>query len=296
MGQDSNLICVQELAARMDAPGMRLLDCRFDLADAASGRRSYRKGHIPAAVFADLNEDLAAPVSATSGRHPLPAADTLATTLGRLGIDNSIDVVVYDANSGAFAARAWWLLRWLGHDNVRLLDGGYERWVASGHRVVSGDEKVEAEAFLACPRSDKILTTSELSSNVDAIASMRLIDARVAARFRGEVEPIDTVAGHIPGAANVPFQCSLNDDGSWQTKAELDALWNRVLGDDKERAWAVMCGSGVTACHLAISALEAGFTEPRLYVGSWSEWIRDPTRPVGVGPGPNPLMGPADMT
>ncbi|MCP4301709.1 MAG: sulfurtransferase [Gammaproteobacteria bacterium] len=295
MVNDSNLISAQELQSRIDDPDMRIVDCRFDLADPGAGRQAYRTGHIPGAVFADLDEDLAAPVSPESGRHPLPGVDTLAATLGRLGIGNTTEVVVCDAGNGALAARAWWLLRWLGHDQVRLLDGGYKLWVSSNRPVDKGDETVPVRQFLARPRHDRVLTTAELASDPDAIARMRLFDARDAARFRGEVEPIDTVAGHVPGASNLPFQVSLNGDGTWKSKADLVALWRNVLGDDRNSPWAVMCGSGVTACHLAISATEAGFREPRLYVGSWSEWIRDPARAVGRGEGPSLHIRPADM-
>lgn len=295
MGYESNLISARELASRSDDPGLTILDCRFDLADATMGRRAYRDAHIQAALFADLDEDMAAPVTPSSGRHPVPDVHVLATTFGRLGIDRSTEVVVYDSANGAVAARAWWLLRWLGHKQVRLLDGGFDYWQSSGFPIGSGDEAVAVKTFIARPQPEKILTTAELASSLDSIAHMRLIDARDAARFRGEVEPIDTVAGHIPGAQNLPFQCSLRPDGRWLAKADLDLLWQRALGDDKDAAWAVMCGSGVTACHLAISALEAGYREPRLYVGSWSEWIRDAERPIGLGEGLNPHLGPADM-
>ena len=292
---NSNLISAQELVSCIDDPRVRILDCRFDLADVSAGRRAYRDGHIPGALFADLDKDLSAPVSSHSGRHPLPDVNVLAATFGRLGIARTTDVVVYDGANGGLAARAWWLLRWLGHGRVRLLDGGYEYWRSSGFAVSSGNERVAAENFNAQPCSEKILTTAELASDIDAIVDMQLIDARDAVRFRGEMEPIDAVAGHIPGARNLPYQCSLNDDGRWKARTGLVALWQRVLGDDREGAWAVMCGSGVTACHLAISALEAGYTEPRLYVGSWSEWIRDPERPVGLGAGLNRGPQPADM-
>lgn len=295
MRYDSNLISAIDLASCIDDPSVRLLDCRFDLADPTAGRRAYLAAHVPGAVFADLDQDLAAQVTPESGRHPLPDVDVLATTLGRLGIDNTTDVVVYDGASGAIAARAWWLLRWLGHERVRLLDGGYEHWLSSGFAVAGGDEQVTVNRFVARPCTEKILTTAEVVSNADAMADLRLIDARNAARFRGEVEPIDAVAGHIPGARNLPFQASLRDDGRWKERHELKALWLTALGENRERAWAVMCGSGVTACHLAVSALQAGYREPRLYVGSWSEWIRDSGRPVGRGPGANPFLGPADM-
>jgi len=283
MASGSNLISAQALQSRIDHTGVSIIDCRFDLADPLSGRRAYLEEHIPGAVFADLDVDLAAPVTPESGRHPIPDVETLAKTLARLGISNSSDVIVYDGGTGALAARAWWSLRWLGHEQVRLLDGGFQQWVNEGRPLVFGDEVVAAGDFLPRASNDMILTTAELVSDLDAIKDIKLIDARDAARFRGEVEPIDPVAGHIPGSSNLPFPISLKEDGTWKSRDELECLWIEVLGRDKETTWAVMCGSGVTACHLAISAMEAGFREPRLYVGSWSEWIRDPTRPIGLG-------------
>lgn len=282
MAISSNLISAQALQSRIDRPGVSIVDCRFDLADPLAGRRAYLDEHIPGAVFADLDVDLAAPVTPDSGRHPLPDVETFAKTLARLGISNSSDVIVYDGGAGALAARAWWLLRWLGHEQVRLLDGGLQQWITEGGPLASGDEVVAAGDFSPHANHDKVVTTAELASNLDAIKDMKLIDARDAARFRGEVEPIDPVAGHVPGSTNLPFPVSLNEDGTWKSRHELECLWLEVLGEDKETEWAVMCGSGVTACHLAISAMEAGYREPRLYVGSWSEWIRDPARPIGL--------------
>ena len=295
MDHSSNLIDAHELHSQIDDSDLRIIDCRFDLADPSAGRRAYLQGHIPGAVFADLDRDLAAPVSPDSGRHPLPDVDTFVATLCRLGISNASNVVVYDAGNGALAARAWWLLRWLGHERVRLLDGGLAHWIASAGPVASGTEQVAETQFRPEPRKDIVLTTAELESDIDAIASMRLYDARDAARFRGEIEPIDPVAGHVPGSLNLPFPVSLHEDGRWKSKNSLEALWLSVLGEDRQVSWAVMCGSGVTACHLAISAMEAGYREPRLYVGSWSEWIRDPERPVGLGNGSLRDPGAADL-
>ena len=246
-------------------------------------------------MFADLDRDLAAPISPRSGRHPLPDVNTFAAALGRLGTGNASDVVVYDAGNGAVAARAWWLLRWLGHKQVRLLDGGFAHWIASARPTVRGAENVAETHFLPDPHDDMVLTTAELERDIDAIASLRLYDARDAARYRGEIEPIDPVAGHVPGSLSLPFGVSLDADGRWKSKRALEALWLSVLGEDKDASWAVMCGSGVTACHLAISGVEAGYREPRLYVGSWSEWIRDPARPVGRGTGSNTDLRAADL-
>lgn len=295
MRQDSNLIDTHELQSRIGDSDLRIIDSRFDLADPGAGRRAYLQGHIPGAVFADLDRDLAAPISPQSGRHPLPDVADFAATLGRLGVTNASNVVVYDAGNGAVAARAWWLLRWLGHTRVRLLDGGLAHWIASAGPVAKGAEQIAETQFLPEPRDDMVVTTAELESDVDAIASMRLYDARDAARFRGEIEPIDPVAGHVPGSLSLPFPVSLDVDGRWKSQKALEQLWLSVLGEDRNAPWAVMCGSGVTACHLAISGVQAGYREPRLYVGSWSEWIRDPARPVGLGNGSNPDPGAADL-
>lgn len=295
MSEGSNLISVSELRSWIDNPGLRIIDCRFDLADPRAGHQDYLQGHIPGAVYADLDQDLAAPISPQSGRHPLPDVTTFAATLARLGVGQVPDVVVYDAGSGAVAARAWWLLRWLGHERVRLLDGGYAHWTAAGGPVASGAEQVPTAYFVPQAREEIVLTTAELANDIIGIAAMRLYDARDAARFRGEIEPIDPVAGHIPGSQSLPYPVSLNKDGSWKSKAALKELWLSVLGEDTNTPWAVMCGSGVTACHLAISGMEAGYSEPRLYVGSWSEWIRDPQRPVAVGDASNQGPGAADL-
>lgn len=289
-----NLISSAELHERLDQPDLCIVDCQSELADPRAGRRAYREGHIPGSAFADLNEDLAGPVEPDTGRHPLPDTDSLTATLRRLGINGSSEVVVYDAGPGAYAARMWWLLRWMGHERVRLLDGGLNKWKSEQRPLSGGDERVAAGDFLPGPGKARIVTTAELAGDISAIKRMNLIDARDAARFRGESEPIDAVAGHVPGAINLPFPRSLREDGTWKSRADLESIWSEVLGKDKVVEWAAMCGSGVTACHLAISAMEAGFAEPRLYVGSWSEWIRDPSRPVGLGGGESDRRTDAD--
>lgn len=283
MPKDSNLVSARELNSCLDDAGLRIVDCRFDLADPGAGRRAYLAQHIPGAVFADLDADLSGPISPDSGRHPLPDVKSFAMTLGHLGIGNNTNVIVYDGGNGAIAARAWWLLRWLGHERVRLLDGGFDQWTSSDRQTAAGHGQAPARQFVPRPCHEKVLKTAELAGDIDAIPGIKLVDARDAARFRGAVEPIDPVAGHVPGARNVPFTASLNRDGTWKARADLEVLWRTVLGEDRNAPWAAMCGSGVTACHLGISALQAGYSEPRLYVGSWSEWIRNPARPIGLG-------------
>ena len=275
------LIGPAALAARLDDPHTRIVDCRFDLADPEAGRRDYLAGHIPGAVFVDLDRDLAGPITPASGRHPLPSADDLAARLGELGIGNEASVVVYDAGNGAFAARSWWLLRWLGHDDVRLLERGLAGWAAEGHTLESGDVEVDPRRFRPGISRSMTLSTEQVAARMERPSDFTLVDARDRSRFRGEREPIDPVAGHIPGTVNLPFTELLDAEGGFLTREELRHRFASVIGD--EANWAVMCGSGVTACHLALAAAVAGLDEPRLYAGSWSEWIRDPQRPVSTG-------------
>lgn len=262
---------------------LRIIDCRFELTDPGAGRRLYREGHIPGAVFADLDRDLAGPVSESTGRHPLPDAAVLAATFGRLGIGPNTKVVVHDSDTGALAARAWWLLRWLGHDDVRMLDGGLRAWLAHAGSLERGDTEVAPAQFEPKLKAGRVVTTQEIAAGIAAAEPLCIVDARGPERFRGDVEPIDAVAGHIPGALNMPFTVSLAENATWKPQGALQAAWQGVLGNDAHSPWAVMCGSGVTACHLVASALMAGLPEPGLYVGSWSEWIRDRERPVATG-------------
>ena len=285
MRAPSQLISVDDLGARLGQPGVVVIDARFELSDPAAGRRNYEEAHIPGAVFLDLDQDLATPPGPETGRHPLPDVATITGTLGLIGVGNDSEVVVYDDGNGAIAARGWWILRWLGHDRVRLLDGGLAAWRAAGGPLSAGTERPVPAAFCGDPRQELVVTTQQLASDIAAIANRRLVDARAAPRFRGEFEPIDPVAGHIPGALNLPFSDLVNDDGTWRSAAERRARLRETLGEDLERPWTVMCGSGVTACHIAIAGLEAGYAEPTVYVGSWSEWITDPERPVATGGG-----------
>ena len=278
------LISAAQLAAAIDSPQLRIIDCRFNLLEPDAGREAYVGGHIPGAVYADLDKDLAAPVTPDSGRHPLPTAATLASTFGKLGIAEDTFVVVYDNQGGAVAARGWWLLRWLGHNKVALLDGGLAAWTAQGSSLEEGVTAVESQDFVAERQNGWTIEVEEIAAAIENGSDLRLIDARAAARFDGSQEPIDTAAGHIPGTVNLAFDRSLDGDGRWRPVDELRQMWSELLSGDSTEPWSVMCGSGVTACHLAISAKLAGYPQPRLYVGSWSEWIRDPRRPISTGP------------
>jgi len=277
------LISATELLSSLDDAGIRIVDCRFELLSPEAGLTSYLEAHIPGAVYADLDRDLAGPVGQSTGRHPLPDIDSATTTFSALGIDKSTRVVVYDDASGAVAARAWWLLRWLGHERVSLLNGGFAEWMAHGLPMEPGQVDVQPREFAATPRDDLVLITDEILAAADSATDLRLIDARDPARFLGEAEPIDTVAGHIAGARNLPYSTSLDGSGLWKSPELLAEGLANVLGDAPDAPWAVMCGSGVTACHLVIAGLLAGYREPRVYVGSWSEWIADPTRQIAKG-------------
>lgn len=280
---DRQTIRAEELNLHINDENWRVIDCRFDLSDSSAGQKSYLAGHIPGAAFADLNNDLAAPSGPGTGRHPLPSPESAAAFFGSIGIDLSTHVVVYDGANGAMAARAWWMLRWLGHESVRLLDGGFAAWTARDYPASAGSETFQRKAFVPRMRRDCVVHTEELIEAGDRIAALNLLDARDGPRFRGEVEPIDRVAGHIPGAKNMPFSENLLPNGRWKSRDERCALWHKQLGDDKSTASIAMCGSGVTACHLILSAVDCGYREPRLYVGSWSEWITDPGRPIEPG-------------
>jgi len=284
----STLIEPSELAAHLDDPHWAIVDCRFELARPEWGARAFSEGHIPGALYAHLDSDLAGPRTALSGRHPLPEVDSLAAQLGAWGIDAQVQVVAYDQGSGAYAARLWWLLRWLGHGRVAVLDGGLSGWQRAGLPLSSAVTSRAARRFIPHPDARLLASGAEIAAAVAGGALRRgealLVDARAAERFAGESEGIDPVAGHIPGARNHPFSGNLDAAGRLLPPAELARAWQATLrGAAPERVIA-MCGSGVTACHNLLALEVAGLTGARLYAGSWSEWIRDPAHAVARGP------------
>lgn len=276
----TTLIDCQALAQQLDNPDWVIVDCRFDLMQPQAGHAAYLAGHLPGAVYADLNEDLSAPVTAQTGRHPLPDPQQLAERLGRWGVSNHSQVVAYDAGNGAFAVRLWWLLRWLGHNAVAVLDGGLAAWQAANLPLSPSPSAERRNHFEARLHPALALRTEEVRLAIRAHA-ITLLDARAAPRYAGEVEPIDPVAGHIPGAQNLPFEGNLDASGRF---LPVDSLRERFAPYASDTGLVVhMCGSGVTACHNLLAMEIAGLTGTKLYAGSWSEWIRDPTNPVKQG-------------
>ncbi|HET7757671.1 MAG TPA: sulfurtransferase [Steroidobacteraceae bacterium] len=283
----TTLIRPSELAGHVADPDWAILDCRFDLARPRWGLEAWAAGHIPHALYADLDRDLSAPLTPGSGRHPLPDAAALAATLGRFGIDQGVQVVGYDQGSGAIAARLWWLLRWLGHPRVAVLDGGLAAWERAGLALSAAAWVRAPRVFAARPAADAPVTTAAIAAALASGALARgaplLVDARSADRFAGENETLDPVAGHIPGARNHPFARNLDGAGCFLPPAELRRAWLGTLRGRPAGAVVAMCGSGVTACHDLLALEIAGLPGARLYAGSWSEWIRDPAHPVATG-------------
>jgi thiosulfate/3-mercaptopyruvate sulfurtransferase len=279
----STLIEATELAATLADPRCAILDCRFDLAQPDWGARVYAAGHIPHALYAHLDHDLAGAVGAASGRHPLPSLQEWGRTLSGWGIDASVQVVAYDQGNGAYAARLWGLMRWAGHTKVAVLNGGYAAWVAAGLPISVALEARPAGQFQ--PRASALgtLDSGEIERALEE-RQILLVDARAADRFAGENEKIDPVAGHVPGASSQPFAANLDAQGRFLPAAALRRRWQAILGARPASELVSMCGSGVTACHNLLALEIAGLPGARLFPGSWSEWIRDPARPIGHGP------------
>jgi thiosulfate/3-mercaptopyruvate sulfurtransferase len=251
-------------------------DVRFHLADHDQGRREYEAGHIPGARFVDLHTDLAATTGATGGRHPLPSVDEFADVLGRLGVEPGSIVVAYDSAGGATASRLWWMLRSIGHGRVAVLDGGLPAWVAAGHPLSTDVPDVRTTEYPAPTGWTGVVDADAVAQSIEFGGTV--VDARAAERFRGEVEPLDARAGHIPGAINRFHGATLGPDGHHLSTPELGEYFAGIGANP-----IVYCGSGVTACHAILAMTEVGLTGARLYPGSWSEWSADPQRPLATG-------------
>jgi len=269
----NTLISAQQLNQDYDSGSWIILDCRFDLADASKGQAEYTKAHIGDAQYVHLNDQLAAVITSDSGRHPLPEIAAITSLFSNLGIGEHSQVVVYDDCNGAMAARAWWLLQWLGHSNAAVLDGGINAWRQAKLPLNSSVPTIAPGHFVRHSSEYESITTAQICSG-----SYQLVDARAVARFNGEQEPIDPVAGHVSGAINRPFSDNLSATGHFKTTGELQQSWQPLAADTTVH----MCGSGVTACHNILAMKHAGFKPSKLYVGSWSEWIRDPARSVAT--------------
>jgi thiosulfate/3-mercaptopyruvate sulfurtransferase len=274
------LISATDLIAQLRSkPRPVLLDCSFDLADTAAGRRAWQAAHLPGAHYLHLDEDLSGAKHGGSGRHPLPERTALAARLGELGIAATTPVVAYDTQGGPYAARAWWLLGWLGHEDVAVLDGGVAAWRTAGGAFDS-QPPPQPKTTAPYPLHAPALPTHDAAAVRAGLGRLNLIDARTAERFRGDVEPLDRAPGHIPGARNRCFKDNLAADGCFKSAAALRAEWQPLLaaGDAVHT-----CGSGVTACHNLLAAAHAGLGIGTLYPGSWSEWSSDPRRPQAKG-------------
>jgi thiosulfate/3-mercaptopyruvate sulfurtransferase len=278
----TTLISPQDVLSNLHRQDWVIVDCRFDLMQPDWGFLSYQEGHIPGAVYADLDRDLSGPRTPLTGRHPLPDPDVFCRRLSQWGIDPTKQVVVYDTVGGAFAARLWWLLRFFYHEAVAILDGGFDHWVRQGFPVEKGVHTNSPSIFRAQSKPSFFVTTAEIEQHLQQPRFL-LIDARAPERYRGETEPIDPVAGHIPGAVNRFHQNNLNPDGTFKSPVTLREEFTALLGSTPPEQVVVYCGSGVTSCHLILAMEIAGLHGARLYVGSWSEWIRDPNRPIAFG-------------
>jgi len=280
----TTLISCETLATHLNDDNWVVFDCRHDLARPDAGEAAYRAGHIPGARFMHLDRDLAAPLTGTNGRHPLPEAAIFAAKLRAGGVCKNTQVAAYDDVDGRYAARLWWMLRWLGHQAVAVLDGGWKQWLAEGHAGNSETPAAGAGDFAPRPGAGSVDVQYVLAHLRNQ--HMQIVDARAEDRYRGENETLDPVAGHIPGALNRPFLHNLKADGRFKPAGQLQTEFQALLGNIPAARVVHQCGSGVTACHNLLAMEVAGLTGSRLYPGSWSEWCADPARPVATGTAP----------
>jgi thiosulfate/3-mercaptopyruvate sulfurtransferase len=273
----TTLIDTETLANHLDSANWVIVDCSYDLADKNAGRNLYLKSHIKGAVFADVHDDLSGPPVTDHGRHPLPSEDALSSLFSRLGINNDSQVIIYDNACACFAGRLWWMLRYMGHEAVAVLDGGWPIWEKARLPAATGEEKNAPTHFQGAANKDWLVTVDRVT------ASELLIDSRDPERYRGEVEPLDKAAGHIPGAINRFWKNNLDNNGFFKDATQLCKEFEASLRRTEMRETVFYCGSGVTACHNLLAVAHAGLDTPRLYAGSWSDWCSDPDRPVATG-------------
>ena len=282
----TNLISAEQLQQLLSKPAsVRVFDCSFDLQNAATGPAAYAESHIDSAVYAHLNDDLSDKTGSgiNGGRHPLPSPAKFAAWLGSVGLHNGMQAVVYDRNGANYCGRLWWMLKWLGQDAVAVLNGGLQAWQAQGGALQTGAAPVyPAARFEVRPSAWKMVSTSAVASQLGR-SSQTLVDARAAPRYKGEIEPLDPIAGHIPGALNRPFGLNLAADGHFKPAAQLKAEFEGLLAGRDPATVVHHCGSGVSAIPNLLAMDIAGFGPTGLYAGSWSEWCSDPARPVAQG-------------
>ncbi|SFE81958.1 thiosulfate/3-mercaptopyruvate sulfurtransferase [Paenibacillus catalpae] len=275
----NNIVSLKWLLARLYETDIVIVDCRFQLGKPDFGREAYEASHIAGAVYLDLEKDLSAPVDEHGGRHPLPDITDLTIALSKVGISNETRVIAYDDQGGAFASRLWWLLKYLGHEQVFVLDEGFTAWQNAGFPVNAEQKVLVPSRFLATVQHNMLVEMDEVKEKLGS-ENMTLIDSRDGARYRGEVEPLDKKAGHIPGAINRLWSEAKGEGGRWKSADEQAARFEDL---PKDRETIVYCGSGVTACPNVLALQEAGFSNVRLYAGSWSDWISYEENPIEVG-------------
>lgn len=275
----TTLVTPEELAPHLTDPDWIVCDCRHDLANYHAGRNAYNASHIAGARFVHLDEDLSGPKTGSNGRHPLPHPLTFGLRLGALGIDNGKQVVAYDSSGGCYAARLWWMLRWIGHPRAAVLDGGWDAWAGAGQPTDATDAVPEPTVYRLRPSPELAVDAAFVAAHLTD-PEVRIIDARSPDRFRGENETLDPVAGHIPGAANRFFKLNLDAQGRFKSPRALKEEFTPLMGGRDPHGIVHQCGSGVTACHNLLAMEHAGLAGSLLYPGSWSEWVSDGSRPV----------------
>jgi len=275
------IISLQELNKNLNTQDWFIFDCRFLLKDPTGGLKKFNQGHIPGAQFADMDNDLSSPMTEDSGRHPLPNPEELIAKLQSWGVSNSSQIVCYDDMSGAFAARMWWLMKWLGHNDVAVLDGGIEKWTAQELPLETDMQVNPAGTYTGQANNDMWVDIKFVQQELEQ-GKIHLLDARSDERFSAKDTKTDPVAGHVPGAKNFPFAGNLTSQGLFKPADELNKRFAAVFADNQPQV-INMCGSGVTACHNLLAMSIAGLPMSRLYVGSWSEWIKEKSRPVATG-------------
>ena len=273
----TTLIELPQFAELLDSGNPLVLDCSFALGQPDWGRQEYLKAHIPGAIYVDLEKDLSGPPITDCGRHPMPSAEALLDLFSRLGVSAGRQVLAYDQQQGAMASRLWWLLKYMGHDAVAVLNGGIAAWRREGRREISGEEQPIRAQFAGQARRDRLITIDQL----DQVPL--LIDARAAKRFRGEVEPLYAIPGRIPGSKNCPYDENIDANGMVIESSEIRAKVSKIIGDVDENDVVYSCGSGVTACHLLLTSMYSGLAEGKVYIGSYSEWLSDPSREIATG-------------